>query len=106
MMVSDSDIKKQIKQAVKQTDDSATVILFGSRARGSARSDSDWDILILLNKSIVSINDEQIFRHKLYDLELKIGMPISTFVYSQYDWTHKLSDTPLHRNIDREGMIL
>ena len=28
----------------------AHAILFGSRARGDARHDSDWDVLILLDK--------------------------------------------------------
>ena len=29
----------------------ARILLFGSRARGDARPDSDWDILIILNKT-------------------------------------------------------
>ena len=105
-MLSDGNIKKQIKQVVKETDDSAVVILYGSKARGTATSESDWDILILLNKPSVSIKDEQLFRHKLYDLELKTGAPISTFVYSMYDWNTKFSSTPLHKNVEKEGVIL
>ena len=97
-MISDNTIRKQIKQVVSEADASAQVILFGSRARGNAASDSDWDILILLN--------QQMFRHKLYDLELKIGSPISTFVYSLQDWGGKLLHTPLHQNIQREGVVL
>jgi len=105
-MLSDGNIKKQIKRVVRDTDDSAVVILYGSRARGTATAESDWDILILLNKPKVSIKDEQLFRHKLYELELKAGAPISTFVYSMYDWNTKLSNTPLHKNVQREGLIL
>ena len=29
----------------------ARILLFGSHARGDARPDSDWDILIILNKN-------------------------------------------------------
>jgi len=28
------------------------IILFGSRARGDAKEDSDWDLLVLVNKDI------------------------------------------------------
>ena len=105
-MTNEHSIRKQIKHVISETDASAKVILFGSRARGKATEDSDWDILILLNKPSVSIKDEQVFRHKLYDLELKIGIPISTFVYSIQDWGSKLLNTPLQQNIQREGVVL
>lgn len=105
MAVKDS-IQHQIKEVIRNTDKSATAILYGSRANGKARDDSDWDILILLNKPHASLKDEQLFRHRLYDLELRIGQPISTFVYSLSDWNTKMSGTPLFKNIQREGMIL
>jgi predicted nucleotidyltransferase len=105
-MLDDTIIREHIKQIVKQTDNTAITILYGSRARGNAHIDSDWDILILLNKPKVSIEDEQIFRHKLYDLELEIGQSISTFVYSRKEWDGKLLYTPLHENIQLEGEIL
>ena len=34
------------------------VILFGSQVRGDARPDSDWDLLVLLNKEKISLEDE------------------------------------------------
>jgi predicted nucleotidyltransferase len=55
----------QIKNIIKQTDPTATAILYGSRATGKAREDSDWDILILLDKPTVSIKEEQLFRENL-----------------------------------------
>ena len=33
------------------------VVLFGSRARGDARDDSDWDILIILDKTKLEADD-------------------------------------------------
>jgi predicted nucleotidyltransferase len=99
-------IRKQIKKIISGIDQSATAILYGSRARGNTSPDSDWDILILINKPKVLLKDEQVFRHSLYELELKIGQPISTFVYSLKDWNDKLSITPLYKNIQREGLVI
>ena len=42
-------ILQKIKTSVKEVDPQSEVVLFGSRARGEQRSDSDWDILILIN---------------------------------------------------------
>lgn len=43
-----------IKSKIKEKNSNAEVILFGSHARGEAHSDSDWDILILLDSLNVS----------------------------------------------------
>lgn len=99
-------ITAQIKKAVQQTDPTATAILFGSRATGKAKKDSDWDVLILLNKPSVSLNDERLFMHNLYDLELETGEAISTLVYSLQDWNTKLSVTPLYQSVKKEGIVL
>jgi uncharacterized protein len=42
-------VLNRIKTIVKQIDPKADVILYGSRARGDERPDSDWDLLILVN---------------------------------------------------------
>jgi predicted nucleotidyltransferase len=96
----------QIKSIVQQTDPTAVTILYGSRATGKAREDSDWDILILLDRPTVSIKDEQVFRGNLYDLELESGEPISTFVYAKDDWNTRLSATPLYQSVKQYGIIL
>jgi predicted nucleotidyltransferase len=79
------------------------VILFGSRARGEERNDSDWDILILTDYP-ANLMTERKFRDRLYDLELETGETFSVFVYSKNDWQTKQRITPFYHNVTLEGM--
>ncbi len=54
-------ITSRISSTIKQMDSSAEVYLFGSRARGDERKDSDWDLLVLSKKPI-TLKDEQSVR--------------------------------------------
>jgi predicted nucleotidyltransferase len=92
-----------IKKNIAETDPKAELILFGSRARGDERKDSDWDLLILTDYP-VSFREEQRFRHHLFDLELELGEAFSTFVYSKSDWEIKQSVTPLYQSVSKEGV--
>lgn len=90
-----------IKKNIREVDSRAEIILFGSRARGDEKKESNWDILILTDYP-VSYQDEQKFRHHLFELEL--GETFSTFVYSKADLKDKHSVTPLYRNVMKEGL--
>lgn len=98
-------ILAKVKEYVKAIDPEADAILFGSRARDDAREESDWDILILTPKA-VTLKVEQVFRHKLFELELEYGQAISTFVYSKPDWSGKHRVTPLYENVTKEGILI
>ena len=50
------EILREVANSVLPAD--AHVWLYGSRARGDAHEDSDWDLLILLAKEIVTTEDE------------------------------------------------
>jgi hypothetical protein len=92
-----------IRHYINAIDPKADVILYGSRARGDERPDSDWDILILTDYSVDLITERK-FRNKLYDLELETGEPLSIFVYSKNDWQTKQRITPFYENVTQEGV--
>ena len=58
----------------------AKTILYGSQARNEARSDSDIDLLILLDGEKMTLKDEESITLPLYELELKTGVSISPIV--------------------------
>ncbi|HPM03251.1 MAG TPA: nucleotidyltransferase domain-containing protein [Candidatus Cloacimonadota bacterium] len=105
MKKKDTKIAIRIRTEIKSIDPKAKVILFGSRARGDAQKDSDWDLLILID-SLDIREKEHLFRDKLYDLELETGEIISMFVYNNKDWSTRHKVTPLYINIKREGVVL
>ena len=96
----------EIKRLVTEKDASAKIYLYGSRVRGTARKESDWDILILLNKEKVTPEMEREITSPLYDLEFESGQVISPMVYSEKEWNYKFSVTPFFHNVMREGLLL
>jgi len=103
LQVQDSNIAKRIRTSIETIDPKAQVIIFGSRARGDAKEESDWDILIL-TENPVTYEIERSFRNNLFDLEIETGEVFSTFVYQNYIWENRHKVTPLYQNIKREGV--
>ena len=102
----DIKILNQIKKIVTEQEPRAKIYLYGSRSRGTAKSNSDWDLLILLNKEKITPEDEQKIIDPLYDLEFDTGEVISPMIYSEKDWNTKYKITPFYHNVMREGRLL
>jgi predicted nucleotidyltransferase len=100
----ESQLLKNIKSAVLSCDPDATVYLFGSRARGDSRPDSDWDILVLLGRRDADTYMKRLVRKKLYRLELESDQPISTFVFSSGEWLGGQRHTPFYQSVNAEGI--
>lgn len=99
-------IISRIKETIRNKDPEAEAFLFGSRARGEERPDSDWDILILVDSEKVTNEIEDTFRDELYDIELDSGQIISTFIYSKDQWHSSLRFSPLYSNAELDGIRL
>jgi predicted nucleotidyltransferase len=95
---------EKIKQAVLTIDDKAQIILFGSRARGDARKDSDWDILIVTDKQ-VEVDLQNNIHSRMYDVELEYLQPVSTIILDRLHWS-KMSITGFYENVMKEGVVL
>jgi predicted nucleotidyltransferase len=106
MKTSKTEILNQIKRIVKEKEPSAKIYLYGSRSRGTAKDNSDWDLLILLNKDDISNEVEREITYPLYDLEFDTGEVISPMIYSEKEWNSKYKVTPFYQNVMREGILL
>ena len=62
------------------------VVLFGSRARGDARDDSDWDILIILDKTKLEADDYDNISYPLRELGWRLKECINPVMYTLKDW--------------------
>lgn len=100
------EILTAIKETVKKVEPSATVILYGSSVRGDTNTDSDIDLLILIDKDSPTRDDQKRIKYPLYDIEFETGQIISPLVLSRKDWHSKHKITPFYENVTREGQSL
>lgn len=82
-----------------------TALLFGSCARGEARKDSDWDILIVLPKDRLEQKDYDQVSFPLVELGWSLGEQINPIVYTRREWEAS-SITPFYDNVQRDAISL
>lgn len=100
-----AEILKAIKKMVKANAPDAKVILYGSRARGNAQQNSDWDLLVILNKTKIDPSDFDAISYPIFEFGLNEGEFFSTKLYTKTDWENR-SFTPFHKNVEKEGITL
>lgn len=78
----------------------AKVVLYGSRARGDARRNSDWDLAVFVRGRPTS-RDLSILSHIAFDLMMETGAFIQAFPFSV---RHEQRQGTFYRNVRKDGI--
>ncbi len=78
--------------------------LFGSRARGTERPDSDYDLLLVVREDF-SLSDKDLLYDKIMDILLETGRLISLKIFKSEEF-QRLRDlhTPFLSRVLKEGI--
>ena len=105
-VMTSSDILNEIKRIAKEVlPKGGQLILYGSRARNDATENSDWDLLILLDKPEIEHGDYDNVLYPFAALSWDVGEIISPIIYTKNEW-NKYSFTPFYKNVEEDGIVL
>ena len=97
---------QRIATEVTQLEPTAEIFLYGSRARGNATEESDWDFLILLDHEVNQEITDRI-RHHLYEIEWETDAVISSIVRSRESWHHPvMKQTPFYQAVETDSILV
>jgi predicted nucleotidyltransferase len=92
----DQKIVDQIKKTLKEKYKPLRLFLYGSRANGSARPDSDYDFVMVLSE-FDSKNQYELMSSITSTLRNELDVEVQVWTYSEYDfldWKDEFSSIP------------
>ena len=102
--------RRQVIESIRQVGlktlpPNSILLLFGSQARGDSGKDSDWDLLVLLDKKQLMPEDHDRYSYPFWELGWKIDAMIHPSIYTEDDWRSKVN--PVFRgNVEKDGIVL
>lgn len=91
--------------ALKTMRGKVDVILFGSRVRDDWREDSDWDVLVLVDKDTLEEKDHTLYTYPFWELGWETGAMIHPLIYTKKAWL-KRKGSEFYNNVNKEGIVL
>ena len=98
------EIFKQIQTLKRQILPNDVVILFGSQARGDEREDSDWDLVVILEKpKDDTLEDFGNYAYPFTAMGWNYNVDINQTLYTREQWEQG-KGFPFYKNVMREGI--
>lgn len=104
-VMEESIVRKMISDTVHNANPSAKVILYGSRARGDAHSNSDWDVVIIVDEPKIDLQSFMSLGNPLYDFAVENNIEINPIIYTKSQWQNS-KPTLFKHNVMQEGIEL
>ena len=79
--------------------------LYGSRARGDEREDSDWDLLLLINKDKIEREDFDRYSYPIIEYGWQHGADLSPQMYTKKEW-EAMRITPYYQNVENDKKVI
>ncbi|MEA3448661.1 MAG: nucleotidyltransferase domain-containing protein [Bacteroidota bacterium] len=105
-MIGFKQLAKEIKQHLNRSLNNivSDVVIFGSRVRGQATKNSDYDVLIVLNTNY-DRKIQKLINDLCYDFDLKYNIFLDTQVISEFELKNSIRGKhPVFRNALKEGL--
>ncbi len=93
------------KRAHEVTPLGTTVLLFGSQARGDARPDSDWDVLVLLDKEKITADDHDNIAWPIHTVGWDYDEAVMPMLITQGEWKDNRT-APFRMNVLEDAIPL
>ena len=83
----------------------STLLLYGSRARGDNRPDSDWDILILLDKPKLAHDDFDKYSYPIMEQGFDLWQYFSVQTYTKDEW-YNAPHSMFYFNVEQDKQLI
>ena len=83
----------------------SALYLYGSRARGDFHADSDWDLLLLLDKSKIENEDFNKYSFPFIEMGWDLGEDIRPHAYTKKEW-YEGPHAMFYYNVEEDKRVL
>ena len=99
----DFKVAEEFASKIREKLDEASIIVYGSRARGDNELFSDMDICIIVNELNKKIRE--IIFTIAWEIGFKENVVIVPLIFEKKEWEESpMLESPIYKNIQREGV--